>query len=192
MRRLISRFSMELRAISFRARKLRRDARGIAVVEFALYMPIILVLLVGEFALGEAIAISRKVSITCHTVVDLITQNAAVTPAQVVTVLNASAQIAAPFSTSKMVIVVGGLSTDKNGNTTVSWSKALPDDSYALISGATFTPPANVAQPNTCLIYGYVYYSYAPPVGSNLFSAIPISHAIYMNPRLTACIPLTN
>ncbi len=181
---------MELRRISDCARDLRRDKRGISAVEFALYAPVILLLLVGEFALGEAIAISRKVAITGNTVVNLITQYSSVTTSQVTTILNASAQIAAPYSTSNMVIVVALLTTDAKGNTTVAWS--IPLNGAALKQGATFTPPANVAQPSTSLIYGYVSYNYSPPVGSNLFSAIPISYSLYMNPRISASIPLTN
>lgn len=191
MRRLLSRFPIELCGTSRCVGNLRRDARGVALVEFALYVPVILVLLVGEFALGEAIAISRKVAITSHSVVDLISQKSSVTLPQVMTILSASTQIAAPFATSNMVIVVAQLKTDANGNTTVDWSRSLPDGNELTV-GAPFTPPANVAQPNTWLIYGYVYYNYRPPVGSNLLSAIPISRSIYMNPRITASIPLTN
>ncbi len=57
--------------------------------------------------------------IVAHSVVDLLTQYTSVTTADVTTVLAASAQIMAPFSTTGMTIVVAELNTDADGVTTV-------------------------------------------------------------------------
>ncbi|MBY6239919.1 pilus assembly protein [Methylosinus sp. Sm6] len=170
------------------ARRLSCDQRAISAVEFALLAPVFVLLLVGEFALGEAISISRKVAITGRVVVDLVAQESDVTESKVTSILSASAQIAAPYSSADMVIVLSHLKIDGDGNATVDWSRALHGDRLAL--GATVALPAGVAQANTSLIYGSVRLDYRPPVGSSLLGAIPISYSLYMNPRVSASIPL--
>lgn len=188
MLRRLRRFSIGLSRRRCAARALWRDERAVSAVEFALVSPLFLLLLVGEFAIGEAISVNRKVAITGHTVIDLITRCSSMTQAQLSTILDASAQIAAPFATSDMVIVVAQLKIDANNNATVDWSRAL--NGVQLVKGSTFTLPAGVTQASTSLIYGLVQYNYRPPVGAKLFGSIPISYTLYMNPRITASIPL--
>jgi Flp pilus assembly protein TadG len=182
------RTAIELRKWRDATCDLSRDRRAISAVEFALLAPVFALLLVGEFALGEAIAISRKVAVTGHTVVDLVTRSSAMNDAQITAILNASAQIAAPFSTSDMVIVVAHLKTDASNNTTVDWSRSLHGDQ--LVDGARFAPPAGVVQASTSMIYGAVRYDYRPPVGAGLIGSIPISYSLFMNPRISASIPM--
>jgi Flp pilus assembly protein TadG len=182
-RRLLDEFRRRADAA---ARDMWRDERAVSAVEFGLLSPVLLILLVGEFALGESISVSRKVAITGHAVVDLIARRSSVTEAQLATILNASAQIAAPFSTSDMVIVVAQLKTDASNRTTVDWSRSLHGDQ--LVAKSDFTLPRGVGQPGASLIYGAVQYNYRPPIGR--FGAIPISYSIYMSPRITGSIPL--
>ncbi|MCW2273108.1 pilus assembly protein [Rhodoblastus acidophilus] len=165
-------------------KRFRREAAGLAAVEFALVLPIAVAMLFGEFVLGEALSISRKVSIAARTVGDLVARNGSITSAQLTTIMNASTQIAAPYGNSGMTVVVAALATDGSGRTTVTWNKAL--NTTALTNGAVFTTPAGVAQPNTSLIYTMVRYSYTPPVGQNIFGTIPITNSFYMQPRSSA------
>jgi len=181
--------SSHLRTFRIGLRRFLRERSGFSATEFALMTPFLLLTLVSEFAIGEAVSVSRKVVITTHSVVDLVTQYTSLTTAGVTSILNASAQIAAPFSTAGMSIVLAELNTDAGGATTVKWSKAV--NGQALVAGASFTPPANVAQRSSSLIYGQVTYRYTPPVATALFSnGIPISYSIYMSPRIVGCIPL--
>lgn len=163
-----------------------RARGGLAAVEFALVLPIAIALLFGEFVLGEALSINRKVSITARAIADLVARNASITSAQLTTIMNASTQIAAPFANSGMAVVVAELTTDKSGKTTVAWNKAL--NTTGLTNGTVVTMPAGLAQPNTSLIYTLVSYAYTPPVGQNIFGTIPISNTFYMPPRTSAAI----
>jgi len=171
-------------------RQARRDRRGIAAVEFALVLPVGLVLLYGEYAVGEAVAISRKVTITARTVTDLVTQNSSLTSASLTTILNASAQVVAPFSVTPMTIVITEITTDSSGKATVTWSKAL--NGTPLNAGDPITVPANLMPASTSLIWGQVSYNYTPLIGANLTGTIRIADQIYLSPRLTASIPLAN
>ncbi len=59
-------------------KRFRREAAGLAAVEFALVLPIAVAMLFGEFVLGEALSISRKVSIAARTVGDLVARNGSI------------------------------------------------------------------------------------------------------------------
>ncbi|MBY6239865.1 TadE/TadG family type IV pilus assembly protein [Methylosinus sp. Sm6] len=168
----------------------RRDERGVSTVEFALVLPIAALTLVCEFTLGEALAISRKVAITGRTLTDLIARRPSLTESELNTILNASAQLAAPYSTANMTIVVAALATNASGQTTVTWSRSR--NGTALTTGSTFTPPTGVARASTTLIYGSVRYSYTPGFAIRLLPSYPITFAFYVNPRVTSSIPLTN
>jgi len=171
--------------------KVVKDKKGIAAVEFALVLPVGLAMLYGEYAVGEAIAISRKVTITARTVTDLVTQNSTVTTASLNAILNASAQIASPFSTSPMTITISEISTDGSGKATVQWIQVY-NGTTTVKPGDPVTVPTNLMQANTSLIWGQVTYTYTPMLGSNITGSFPISDQIYLSPRLTASIPLTN
>lgn len=167
------------------------EGRAIAAVEFAMVMPFVVLLLGGEYTLCEAISLSRKVSITGHSVADLIAKQPSVTASDVQTILNASTQIMSPFSNTNLVIVVAELTTDASNKTTVTWSQATANGTK-LTPGTTFTMPANIGQPSTSIIYTTATYTYSPIIGKNIFGNIPISYVFYENPRNTATVPCSN
>lgn len=82
--------------LSFRARRLWTDERGVAATEFAIVVPFMLVLLVGGVELGNGLATNVKVSATAHSVADMISQNTQVTSSQMTGILQASTAIMAP------------------------------------------------------------------------------------------------
>jgi Flp pilus assembly protein TadG len=170
-----------------------RARGGLAAVEFALVLPIAAAVLFGEFVLGEALSINRKIAIASRTVADLVARNMSierypVVPAKpdLASIMNASMQIAAPFANAGMGIVVAELKTDAALKTTVTWSAA--QNTTALTKGAVVTLPAGMAVADTSLIFTAVNYAYTPPVGQNVFGTIPISSTFYMPPRVSSFI----
>jgi Flp pilus assembly protein TadG len=163
-----------------------RARDGLAAVEFALVLPVAVGILFGEFVLGEALSINRKVAIASRTVADLVARKSTVTGAELTDIMNASAQISAPFPSASMGVLVAELTTDATLVTKVTWHAA--SNSPGLTDGAVFTLPVGMAKANTALIYTKVTYSYTPPVGQNLFGTIPISNTFYMPPRISASV----
>ena len=181
------------RLLSFISR-LQRDRRGVTAVEFALVAPIALLLLFGEFTLTQAMSIKRKLTITAHTIGDLVAQQADVSASlttSLTTLLNASSEVIAPYSNANLSMVVSELYTDANGNTTVIWSGAF--NGTALTQGAKFVLPAGLAQNSTYLIYSVGTYTYTPILGQSVFgSTINFNSQFYINPRNYACVKNTN
>lgn len=176
--------TVSLRSFHFRrrARKFASAGSGIAATEFALLVPIMLVLFVGVSEVGQAIAISRKVTLTARTVTDLVTQYTALSTTDMSALLGAGAQIIAPYSSTNLNVIVSEITTDSKNNATITWSAALTGSGYA--TGTKVTLPSGLKQPNISLIWGHAQYKFTPILGYNIIGTTNLSDQIYLNPRL--------
>jgi len=166
------------------------DRRAVTAVEFALVAPIALMLLFGEYTLCDAMSTKRKLTITAHTVSDLIARLPSVSASNLSAILNASGQIVAPYHMSDVTILVAELTTDSSGKTTVTWSQAL--NATPLKNGLQVTLPTGMAVANTSLIFTEATYNYTPLLGGNLFGNMVFDSQFYENPRISATVPYTN
>ncbi len=164
-----------------RLRGLARDQRGIALLEFAIVLPVLVLLFVGGFQLMDAISAYRKVGKTVRTLADLTTQNTTITPGQADEILNAAQQVMTPYSLSNATLRISQVQLDASSRATVSWSRAL--NGTALAPGTAMTLPPQLVAANKYYIYSEITYTYAPGFGSALVGTIPLSQTIYMSPR---------
>jgi Flp pilus assembly protein TadG len=170
-------------------RNLWVDTRGVAATEFAIVVPFMLVLLVGGVELGNGMAIGVKVSMTAHTIADLVSRNACVTDSAVSTMLGASSATIAPYSAASATFTVSEVSTDAQGRATVTWSKSLNGSPRA--TGTPMTLPTSLGTPspaNISLILGEVTYQYTPNLGYTISGTVPISESYYLFPRVSSVV----
>jgi Flp pilus assembly protein TadG len=179
------------RRIARRLVSLASDVRGLAAVEFALILPIGLVIFAGSFEADQAYELERKVTITTVEVTDLVTRQSTVTTAQLTTILNAASSIVAPYPVSAMNIVVSEITFDSSGHGTVTWSQSLTG-AGALTPGAAITVPASIAQPNTSVIFGQATYMFTPGMGYQVVGPRTLSDQIYRAPRISPSIPMSS
>src|SRR4029077_1638399 len=83
-----------------RALKLLGDKRGVAAVEFAVIVPVMLVLFFGVEEFSSGVAVDRKVTLMARTLSDLTSQNTSVTDSQLTNFFNASSAILWPYVSS--------------------------------------------------------------------------------------------
>jgi Flp pilus assembly protein TadG len=172
---------------AFIVRRLRRDERGVAAIEFAILLPFLILLCFGGYAVAEAVSIGRKVTITARAVADLTSQYASMSDSDMSNVLGASAQIIAPYSFAPLTIRLSEVSTDPTGQkATVTWSTGA--NKYSKGDPITLPPAMNV--PNQNYIYSEVGYSFQPSYFS-AFGPFAIGDSIYMLPRLSPNITYT-
>ena len=161
-----------------RPQRFAGDRQAIAATEFALILPIMLVVFVGVAEVGQAISISRKVTITVRTVTDLVTQYSALSSTDMTNLLGAAAQIIAPYPSSKLTLTVSEVSTDSSSNATITWST----NPTAYPAGTKVTLPSGLSLPNITVIWGKAQYAYTPVLGDNIIGATTLSDQIYMDP----------
>ncbi len=172
------------------------STRAVAAVEFAMVMPVLLLLFLGSFDAGNAIVLYMKVRAATYSLGAITNQygigNAAISPAIMTTITSATSSILSPYSNTPTVIVISQMKATTATNATVSWS--YTQNGAAFTQGATYGLPSNFAQ-NTCggtypcyLILASVSYSFTPMFGAFLTGPITLSDSIYTTPRVSTCV----
>lgn len=180
--------SMKLRLPRW-AHRFAGDARGVSAVEFALVLPLMMTLYLGGAEVSQAITASRKVTLVSRTVADLVSQYSSINTANVTNILNASAAIVSPFSSSNLAVTVSCVKIDANGNATVAWSDTLGGTKRA--TGSSVTLPSALAVPNTSLVWTEAQYTYQPTIGYVITGAMALKDQMYMRPRLSDTVTRT-
>ncbi|MET3843159.1 Flp pilus assembly protein TadG [Bradyrhizobium sp. OAE829] len=100
------------------------DTRGLAAVEFAMVVPLMLVLFFGTVEFSSGVAVDRKVTLMARTLSDLTSQNVSVTDAQLTNIFNASTGIMTPYSATPLNSTITELYVDPTTKIArVQWSK---------------------------------------------------------------------
>ena len=100
------------------------DISGLAATEFALVVPVMLVLFFGTDEFASGIAVSRKVTLMARTLSDLTSQNTSVNDTQLTNIRNASVAIMTPYSATPVKSTITDLYVDPNTLAArVQWSK---------------------------------------------------------------------
>jgi len=158
-----------------------KEQRGLAAIEFAMLLPMMITLYVGSVELSTGTAIHRKVTIAAHTIADLSSQFTTIADSDMTNILNAATDIIYPYPSANLQAVVSELSINAQGQATVVWSDTL--NGTARLVGSTVTIPSNLAVPNTSLLLGETAYNYTPSYGYAVTGTLTLSDQIYMQPR---------
>ena len=165
--------------------------RAMAATEFALILPVALVMFTGSLIYGTASEVNRKVTLTARDVTDLVTQYTSINTADMTTLINSAAQVMSPFSTANTTVVISDVTVLANGTGTIEWSVAMSGSGLPV--GQTVTLPANIqaipaiaGQAQINIIWGHVAYVYTPTIGYQLTGPITLYDDIYLTPRLSA------
>jgi Flp pilus assembly protein TadG len=179
------------------ALRLVNDRRGVAAIEFAMIVPIMLVLFFGTVELSSGVAASRKVSLMARTLSDLTSRSATVSDSLLTNFFAAGGAIMTPY-VPPIYNVTNGTITElwidpSTGNARVQWSQgSAPLAQKSLVS----IPPDLIVKdaagnvvPNQYLIFSQVNYLYKPAVGYVMAPAgVTLSDVSYTRPRQTVCV----
>jgi Flp pilus assembly protein TadG len=177
-------------------RRFCASTRGVAAVEFAMILPILLVLLLASIDAGRAMAIYVKVRSATYTLDAVTNQYTTIHDSDMQQILGAAAVILSPYPTSPVSVVMSQVSLDDKGKASVSWSDTLNGTARAV--GSPVTVPASLASSkppnNACNAYpcsfllGEVKYVYTPMFAYFVTGPITLSDSLYMTPRSATSI----
>ena len=182
-------------------RRFIASTRGIAAVEFAIVLPMLLLLLLATFDAGRAIAVYMKVRAATYTLAAVTNQygtgNSAISSTTMTGITSATTAVLAPYSSTPAVVVISQIKATSATQAVVSWSYATSGS--ALTQGASVTNlPANFAK-NSCggsyscyLLLASVSYTYTPSFGYFITGPITFSDSLYATPRSAKCIQYNN
>jgi Flp pilus assembly protein TadG len=147
-----------IKTVSGAARRWWKDTSGLAAVEFALILPVMLVSLMGAVEVSNGMLANRKVTMTASTLADLIAQDTNITNAEMSTIMGAAEGVLSPIVTSSIRMRVTSVTADANGKTTVAWSDGR--GFAARSKGSAIAVPANIVSPGGSVIFAEVEVRY--------------------------------
>jgi Flp pilus assembly protein TadG len=174
------------RRVGLSARSLSRDCRGIAATEFAVIVPIMLVMFFGTVELATGVAVDRKVALVARTLSDLTSRSLSVGGADMTNFFAASGAIMTPYSTAPTKATISELYVDPTTHKArVQWSKGSSPRAVS----STVTIPVALAVDGTYLIFSEVSYLYVPTIGYVMAkSGVNLNDVAYTRPRQSTCV----
>ncbi|WP_181701414.1 TadE/TadG family type IV pilus assembly protein [Chthonobacter albigriseus] len=169
-----------------------RENRGVSAVEFALILPIMLLLYAGSVELSEALAVDRKVNRVASTLGDLVAQKETLTASELTDIFAAATSIIEPYTANTLKTVVMAVDI-KSGKQTIAWVKTSDG------STPPTTPipvPANIAVDGTQVIVAQTTYQFTSPFSSFMKgitgkTSYDLSHVFMMRPRIGNTVTYT-
>jgi Flp pilus assembly protein TadG len=169
------------------ARRFERADSGIAVVEFALILPIMVTMYLGLVSLTMGVNTDRKLTLVSRTIPDLVSRSSAtLSNTDLANILGAATAVFAPYKPNGMKIAVASVyvkdtgKTDASGKTIVTasicWSTArtvLSDGSLGTGTlpsgwgrGTTISPvPDGFSKATSTYLVSRVEQQYTPVIG---------------------------
>jgi Flp pilus assembly protein TadG len=165
-------------------RRLRKRQGGVAAVEFAFILPIMVTTFFGLVEVSQGVMVNRKVTMLNRTLADIASQTASVSDTEKNNIFNAAKTTLAPFPENSLGMTFSSVVIKADGIARVCWTETQGTIT-GLAVGATITLPTGLATPGTSWIVSKSSYPYTPAVGQNITGTISIGLSpIYMKPRL--------
>jgi Flp pilus assembly protein TadG len=173
------------------------STRGVAAIEFAIIMPVLLVTLLATFDAGQAISIYMKVRAATYTLAAITNQYSKSTPIQstdMQAITGATTAVLSPFPSAPATVTITQIQQTNANQAVVSWSYSPTGTAYA--AGTTWARlPSNLTTNNACgsypcyFIFAEVKYTFTPSFGYFVTGTLTFSDNLYTTPRSSNCIP---
>jgi Flp pilus assembly protein TadG len=183
------------------AERLSQDCSGIAATEFAVIVPVMMMMFFGLVEFSSGVAINRKVTLVARTMSDLTSQGTTATDTTLGNSFAAANAIFYPYPSLPTSATITELSIDPTTSAVkVVWSRsATINASGTVLVGVghpcsfVATPPGALIVAGTSLIWSEVNYLYTPAVTYGLMpqAGITLHDQAYTRPRQSNTVPYT-
>jgi Flp pilus assembly protein TadG len=190
--------TLTLSAFLLRARRsaisLPRDDRGSAAVEFAVIVPLMLVMFFGMVEITSAVAVNRKISMVTQQLADLASRYTTVNDTDMTNFGIIGNAMLTPYSSTPLQATITEIYIDPaTGVARAQWSKGYAPRA----AGTTVSVDPNLIAKdssnkiiaNQYLIFTEASYLYKPAVGYVMgVAGVTLSDKTYMRPRMASCV----
>ena len=181
-----------------RDRNLGHNQSGLAAVEFALILPIMLLLFLGSFETTNLVLAYMKLEASAETAADLVAQtrvNIVLQSSDFTNITNAAEQVLSPLPTSGTLLQIAFASVTYNtGSAVIDWhtevNSATAITTANIPNNVSLTNLGNQASGSTdSVIIVRLTYSYSSPFTYVLSSSYTLTESAFNRPRYMNCVP---
>lgn len=171
-------------------RRWKADERGVAFLEFALALPLLMLLFLGGVEYSRYVQTSQKVDKLTHTVVDLVAQAPTISTKDLDTIFEATKHIMEPNDFSKEgVVIVSCVGFDTNNNLVVKWQykgggSLVRDSAIGKKGDHPVLPAGFTVDARDNVIISESFFSFHSMINDNLVPPIEFYSNAYYLPRL--------
>ena len=174
-----------------RSRRFGSDGRGVAAVEFALILPILVLLLIGCFEVPRFVTIYQRIARTSAGVADLVAQaDEPMTKDNMTDIFSAGLIMMQPYDAKKDgVIIVSSVNNPAGNGVKVTWQERCGKlAATSVVGNAGSTPLGSfpvAINPGSDeeVIAAEVYFSYKPVFSNIIYKGSTLSLVSYTRPR---------
>ena len=189
---------------------LKRDKKGIAAVEFALILPLMMITYLGVAEVSLVLIADRRIISVARASSDLTAQLSTIADADINAVFDTAGPLMSPFAANTVKIAISSVlfNTNPGGSgldpvPMVDWSVTKNGAAKRLCPALTVVNNNTAASPTVvprgvtangqAVIIADVSYAYTPMFGARVVpgGAITLKQTTYMRPRYITRIPFT-
>lgn len=153
------------------------ETRAVAVVEFAIIMPLMVMLTMGTFEATRAVRAKMKADFAAQTFADLIAAQTSVDAAALTNFCNGVQMLMVPYVTTSLKAAIASVT-----NGTVDWTDTSCGSATAISSPATLATTLSGGGGNSVIIV-QTTYAYTSPVPYLMPASITLTQTAFARPR---------
>ncbi|MDX1922342.1 MAG: TadE/TadG family type IV pilus assembly protein [Alphaproteobacteria bacterium] len=159
-----------------RLMQLIRDNSGVAAIELAVVLPMLMTLFLGVVEISNFVLVNERTEKMAHTIADVVSQGEAITTAELENILSASSEIMKPFPFSSLGhVIITSVHREVNDTPKVAWQYeggGTLTNTHSNFGGAGFASPLPegfVLNERETVIIAEVFYNHENLV-TNMFN----------------------
>lgn len=183
--------------MTLNARSFRKDLSGMAATEFALLLPLLLIIFFGVVETSDALTQSRRVTLAANTLADLAAQETELLESSADDLFEGVEQIIGSGAvTIRLISVVANPDDDDldgspDGNPIVHWSyDSSGGEPYAADDNYNGLPSAALLDANASIVVAEVEYPYTSPFLGQFIKTVTFDRLATRWPRRTLRVQL--
>ena len=180
-----------LKFVSQRLVRFLDCCKGVASIEFAMVVPIMVLMFIGTVELSQAITVDRRVNQVASSTADLIARTKSTTTTELSGIMDVIDELMKPYDHTPVKLTVLNViaSTSDETNTVVCWSYEHNGGANSYSNGSAYTLPTGVVEKGESVIVAEISYAYTPLLFQHFLpSATTFTDTFYLKPRLSSSI----